>query len=164
MNVSRSGVASVNPAQPSFWDQWYEGEELPRGWDELGAKERCVLAHAEEEAFLWEVIGYFLGVPVESPSGHAWEYSDDVAAIRAQIPEFAAIVGDMIARGRVEIREIRSDSDQFDDAPPLDQDQANSVLADTATWTRSRDGKSRPVRIAKAGRPESRLISSDPRC
>ena len=68
----------MNSHNPAFWDDW--GVPAP-DWPELTAKERCVIAHAAEEADLREIVLYFTGHYVETPSGGAWVSSVDTQSI-----------------------------------------------------------------------------------
>src|SRR6266516_2104968 len=87
-------------------------------WDVLSAEERCVLSNAIEEAALNGVIGDFLG---HAESGGAlWIGSTDEGAIRALIPRFAAVVGDMIRRDLIAIREPADGI--WDHAPAMTED------------------------------------------
>jgi hypothetical protein len=97
-------------------------------WDELSAEERCVLTAALEEAPLNGVIADFLG-RAES-GGAVWIFSADEGEIRALIPRFAGVVGDMIRRELIEIREPADGV--WNRAAPMTPDQIRHTLADPA--------------------------------
>jgi hypothetical protein len=102
-------------------------------WDVLSPEERCVLTNAIEEAALNGVIGDFLG---HAESGGAlWIGSTNEGAIRALIPRFAAVVGDMIRRDLIEIREPADGI--WDHAPAMTDDEVQQTLADPETWVRT---------------------------
>jgi hypothetical protein len=99
-------------------------------WDELSIEERCVLTAALEEAPLNGVIADFLG---HAESGSAvWIFSADEGEIRALIPRFAAVVGDMIRRQLIEIREPADGV--WDHAEPMSQEEIAHTLADPDAW------------------------------
>jgi hypothetical protein len=99
-------------------------------WDELSTEERCVLTAALEEAPLNSVIADFLG-HAES-GGAVWTFGVDEGEIRALIPRFAAVVGNMIRRELIEIREPANGV--WDHAVPMTPDEIRHTLADPATW------------------------------
>jgi hypothetical protein len=139
----------------SFWDAWYEDAKPPPGWGQLTAKERCVMVHADEGAFLNQVIAYFLG----HEEVGMWAYSNDAEAISALVAEFAEIVSAMMARGVVEVRESPSRTSQWGDALPLDSARVGSVLADPATWIERRGLGNRYVMMtASYGGPKADLV------
>ena len=135
------GGAPMAPDDPAFWGDWIDDDVArPAGWERATGKQRCVLVHADEQASLAEMIACFLGeevdghvmVEIERQGGHAryalrpgreWKPCSDVAAIRAAVPEFAAVVGELVAQGVVEVRRASSEDADFDDAAPLPAEQ-----------------------------------------
>lgn len=109
--------------------------------DEMTREERAVMIAAIEEGYLNGVIGDFLGHAAHG--GAAWTFSSDTSAIRALVPQFTAIVRDLIERGLIEIREP-TDGD-WDHASSLTTAEIDAALADPRTWTWSADGGNRMV-------------------
>ena len=72
-------------------------------WDEMTPEERAVMTTAIEEGYLNGVIGDFLGHAEHG--GAVWISGSDIGTIRVLVPQFAAIVRDMIARGLIEVCE-----------------------------------------------------------
>jgi hypothetical protein len=123
-----------SPRDAEFWTGWYQGDEQrPPGWDQAGAAERCVLAHADMLAWLGEVIPFYLGG--ETAAG-LWRWGEDRVAIRALIPEFAAIVTALTASGRTEVRRAATAAQTFEEAAPLTAAELTAALADPAAWLR----------------------------
>ena len=124
----------ASPRDLEFWAGWYQGDERrPPGWEHAGAAERCVLAHADMQAWLGEVIPFYLGG--ESAAG-LWEWGEDRAAIRALIPEFTEIVTALAKSGRAEVRRAATAAETFEDAAPLTENELAAALADPAAWLR----------------------------
>ena len=99
-------------------------------WDELSTEERCVLTAALEEAPLNGVIADFLGH--DESDGAVWIFSADEGEIRALIPRFAAVVGDMIRRELVEMREPADGV--WNHAAPMTREEIRHALADPDAW------------------------------
>jgi hypothetical protein len=126
-------------------------------WDELSPEERCVLTDAIEEAALNGVIGDFLG---HAESGGAiWIGSTDEGAITALIPRFAAVVGDMIHRDLIEIREPADGI--WNHAPAMTVEEIQQTLADPDTWVWTGGVAKRMVWLMTTDHAD-RLIGRDP--
>jgi hypothetical protein len=112
-------------------------------WDEMTPEERAVMTTAIEEGYLNGVIGDFLGHAEHG--GAVWISGSDIGTIRVLVPQFTAIVRDMIARGLIEVREPLDGT--WDSAPPLTTAEVDAVLADLRTWLWSHDGDNRMVMV-----------------
>jgi hypothetical protein len=117
-------------------------------WDELTLEQYAVMISAYEEAYLNNVMDGYGARLQRAKTGDPGRSSNlDDEAKRRLIPHFAKVVGAMIDRDWIELRE--PSTGLWDDAEAMTPTQLDEALHDPASWVKTLDGPDRMVMIMR---------------